>query len=149
MSRRTAGLGPPLSRLIVKAGTTSIVPSTALWSGATTSSGTGGWASPATARSRNAVLQLAMDPEITSIMLDVNSGGGQVTGMSEVADIIAAVNAEIKPVTAFTGSQMCSAAYYTGCAADPITASTMADVGSIGVLIVHPPRSPGDDRGGH
>lgn len=129
--------GPPLSRLIVKAGTTGIVRIYGSlvegddefwneWMGVT---GYG--------EIRNAVLQLAMDPEITSIMLDVNSGGGQVTGMSEVADIIAAVNAEIKPVTAFTGGQMCSAAYYTGCAADHITASTMADVGSIGVLIVH------------
>lgn len=86
---------------------------------------------------REAVLELALDPSVTSILLDIDSGGGQVNGMSDVAEVLATVDAKYKPVFAHTGGGMLSAAYYVGSTARQLTASSMAEVGSIGVLIVH------------
>lgn len=86
---------------------------------------------------REAVLELALDPSVTSILLDIDSGGGQVNGMSDVAEVLATVDAKYKPVFAHTGGGMLSAAYYVGSTARQVTASSMAEVGSIGVLIVH------------
>lgn len=86
---------------------------------------------------REAVLELALDPSVTSILLDIDSGGGQVNGMSDVAEVLATVDAKYKPVFAHTGGGMMSAAYYVGSTARQLTASSMAEVGSIGVLIVH------------
>ena len=85
---------------------------------------------------RNAVLEFALDQQVTSILLDIDSGGGQVHGMSDVADLVGSVDEHVKPVFAHSGGNMCSAAYYVGCSARRVTASSMADVGSIGVLIV-------------
>ena len=85
---------------------------------------------------RNAVLEFALDQQVTSILLDIDSGGGQVHGLSDVADLVGSVDEHVKPVFAHSGGNMCSAAYYVGCSARRVTASSMADVGSIGVLIV-------------
>lgn len=86
---------------------------------------------------RNAVLQLAFDPEVTSIMLDIDSGGGQVSGLTDAAEVLRTVDAHYKPVFAHTGGSMCSAAYFLGSCARRVTAASLAEVGSIGVLVVH------------
>jgi len=85
---------------------------------------------------REALLEMALDDSVSSILLDINSGGGQVGTMSEVADLVASIDKTIKPVYTHTSGKMCSAAYYVGCAARRMTAATMADVGSIGILLV-------------
>ena len=74
------------------------------------------------------------DDNVQSIMLDIASPGGTVTGIQELAEKIAECRMT-KPVMAYTDAQMCSAAYWIGSAASVIAASPSATVGSIGVYM--------------
>lgn len=74
------------------------------------------------------------DPECKAILLDINSPGGTVTGVPELADEIAEAN-KIKPVIAFTDAECCSAAYWLASQASAIYATPSSSVGSIGVYI--------------
>lgn len=90
---------------------------------------------------REAMIHAANDPAITSILLDINSGGGAVSGVSDTGNLIRQVNENSKPVVAFTDGGMLSAAYWLGCSAGQVFASNVAHVGSIGVLATHVDRS--------
>jgi len=70
------------------------------------------------------------DMEVGAVVLDINSPGGTVTGVPEIADMIR--NMET-PVVAYTSDMMASAAYWIASAADAIYAAPSASVGSIGV----------------
>lgn len=75
----------------------------------------------------------AKDPNCVGVVLDIDSGGGQVSGTPEFYDFIASFN---KPVVSYTDGLMCSAAYYIGSAASHIIANKRADaIGSIGVMV--------------
>jgi signal peptide peptidase SppA len=86
---------------------------------------------------REALIYAANDAGVKAIALDISSGGGAVSGMSDTADLIATIDQKIKPVYAFTDSLMASAAYSLGVSARQITIGKMAESGSIGVLLVH------------
>jgi signal peptide peptidase SppA len=70
--------------------------------------------------------------DIRGLVLDIDSPGGIVTGTPELADLIASVD---KPVFAYSGSMMCSAAYWIASGADRIFSTKSADIGSIGVYM--------------
>lgn len=76
------------------------------------------------------------DPDVRSVLLDIDSGGGEATGMSALASRITALDA-VKPVVAFVNDVACSAAYGIASAAREIVVSPTSIVGSIGVLLVH------------
>lgn len=79
-------------------------------------------------------LQLARrDPSIKATLLDVDSPGGDVSGMNELAQIIAEMNSE-KPVWAYANHMMASAAYWLAAATDHIVVNPTSVVGSIGVV---------------
>jgi signal peptide peptidase SppA len=81
----------------------------------------------------SAVQKADSDPMVDSILLDVNSPGGMVTGTPEAA---AALSQTSKPLYAFTDSQMCSAAYWLASAATAgIFVTGSSDVGSIGTYL--------------
>jgi signal peptide peptidase SppA len=82
------------------------------------------------------------DPEIGSIVLDIDSPGGQVGGIPEAAAEIRAARS-VKPITSFanTGIGMASAAAYLGLQASEVVASPSSEVGSIGVRMVHQDKS--------
>ena len=84
---------------------------------------------------RAALVEAVMDEGVTSILLDLASGGGAVTGMSDTADFLAKV-AKIKPVTAFVECAA-SAAYRLAIEASSIIVSDSGVTGSIGVLRIH------------
>lgn len=86
---------------------------------------------------RNAVIEAAQHPEVEQILLDIGSGGGSVYGMAETASLIRYINDNIKPVVAYTGSMMASAAYVLASGAGKIYSNDMALVGSIGVIATH------------
>jgi len=86
---------------------------------------------------RAAMLAAAEDPEVTKILLDIDSGGGAVSGVDDTAKLIRLVNDRVKPVTTYTDGAMCSAAYWLGSAAGEVFASKGAIVGSIGVIATH------------
>lgn len=70
-------------------------------------------------------------PQIDSIVLLVNSGGGSVEGTGEFADL---VKASTKTVLTFCDGMIASAAYWIGSAAEEIWVShSTVEAGSIGV----------------
>lgn len=86
---------------------------------------------------RRALVQAANDKSLKSILLDIDSGGGAVSGVADVGNLIRAINSGVKRVYAFTDGNMCSAAYWVGCAAAEVYTSKTAVLGSIGVIATH------------
>lgn len=83
----------------------------------------------------DAMLRSAMSRgDVDAIVLRVNSPGGSVDGVPELADAVAAAS-QIVPVFAYADGLMASAAYYIAAGATAIYASRSAEVGSIGVYI--------------
>lgn len=81
--------------------------------------------------------QLMADPNISTILLDVDSPGGTVAGIHELALEMIALRGT-KKVVAIANSTMASAAYWLcAAAADEIVAIPSATVGSIGVASVY------------
>ncbi len=75
------------------------------------------------------------DESVSKIILDIDSPGGTVDGVADLADLIFSSRGK-KPILAFADGQMASAAYWIGSAADRVFATQSADVGSIGVYSV-------------
>lgn len=72
------------------------------------------------------------DTNCIGIVLDIDSGGGQVSGTAELYDIIRASSTHIET---YTDGNLCSAAYYIASGTKKITANKRADkIGSIGVM---------------
>ena len=70
---------------------------------------------------------------VTAIVLDIDSGGGMVSGTEELASVIRSLQ---KPTVAYTGGYMCSAAYWIASACDKVVAAPFADaIGSIGTMM--------------
>lgn len=77
----------------------------------------------------------AADTGITQVLLAIDSPGGAVAGTAETADLIRAISASGKKVTAFIDGMAASAAYWLASQADDIVASApTALAGSIGVV---------------
>lgn len=74
------------------------------------------------------------DPAISQILLDIDSPGGSVYGVQELAAEIAASK---KTVVAFANSLAASAAYWLGSAASEFFVTPGGEVGSIGVWTAH------------
>lgn len=85
---------------------------------------------------RNAVVHALLDPNIKRILMMVDSGGGQVNGVSDLTSFLTKA-AKVKPLITHASGYMCSAAYWVGSCAPTILASETANVGSIGAVIVH------------
>lgn len=86
---------------------------------------------------RDALVHAAGDPNIKAIVLDIKSGGGHVSGVSDTGALIASIDKKLKPVHAFSDAMMASAALWLGVNARTVSVGKMAEVGSIGVLVVH------------
>jgi signal peptide peptidase SppA len=76
------------------------------------------------------------DPTVKAIVLDINSPGGTVDGVPELADEIYKAN-QIKPVTAVANAQAASAAYWLASQAKELVVTPSGQVGSIGVFGAH------------
>jgi len=74
-----------------------------------------------------------VDPAVSAIVLEMDSPGGQATGIHEFAAQVRA-GSDIKPVTAYVGGAAASAAYWIAAAASRIVADPTARLGSIGVV---------------
>jgi len=72
------------------------------------------------------------NPNVNSILLHIDSPGGTITGLPELAAKIRAVS---KPVVAYTEGTAASAAYWIASQADNVILSESAEVGSIGVYV--------------
>ena len=76
----------------------------------------------------------ANDPKIDKILLDVDSPGGTVTGVPELAHLIRSIKTDV-PVFAFTENVMGSAAMWIASACTAILSTPSAQVGSIGAYM--------------
>ncbi|MEE4465088.1 S49 family peptidase, partial [Azotobacter chroococcum] len=80
-------------------------------------------------------LQAALDdPKVRAIVLNVDSPGGEATGINELADMIHAARGR-KPIKAYVGGTGASAAYWIASAADEVVVDDTALLGSIGVVV--------------
>jgi signal peptide peptidase SppA len=88
------------------------------------------------------------DDAVDSIVINVDSPGGAVPGVQEVADKI--FNARgVKPIKAVVNPQAASAAYWIASQAEELIAIPSAvSIGSIGVLSVHTDRSGANEKNG-
>lgn len=89
---------------------------------------------------RTALASAVADPSVSSVLLNVASGGGAVNGCHETSQLIARVDS-IKPVVTYTGSTMASAALWLGSQARYTVAAETASVGSLGIIMIHIDRS--------
>jgi capsid assembly protease len=76
------------------------------------------------------------DDAIGSILIDIDSPGGSVYGVAELADEIYQARAK-KPVVAIANSLAASAAYWIGSSAAELYVTPGGEVGSIGVYLAH------------
>lgn len=85
----------------------------------------------------SAALELAInEPSIQGIILDVNSPGGEVDGLSELADNVNAAS-KIKPIVSYVSGTGASAAYWLAASTGKIVANKTALLGSIGTVATY------------
>ena len=87
------------------------------------------------------------DETVSQILIDIDSPGGSVYGVAELADEIVSARAQ-KPVLAIANSLAASAAYWIGCSASEFYVTPGGEVGSIGVWQAHQDFSKAMDEAG-
>jgi len=85
------------------------------------------------------------DNSISTILLNIDSPGGQASGIAEFSEMIRASD---KKVIAYVGNQSASAGYWIASACDEIVAHPTAMVGSIGVVYALTDTSKADEKAG-
>jgi signal peptide peptidase SppA len=93
--------------------------------------GHGWWGIPYKVLARQ-IEKLDEDPTTKAILLDINSPGGAINGLVELAQSIKKCS---KPIYAYTEGYCTSAAYLLASTATQVFASPQATIGSIGVLV--------------
>jgi len=76
------------------------------------------------------------DKDVKAIVLDIDSPGGSSFGVQELSDKIYNARGK-KPIISVVNSEMASAAYWIGSAADKIVATPSSWAGSVGVYMLH------------
>jgi|HubBroStandDraft_4_1064222.scaffolds.fasta_scaffold93341_1 signal peptide peptidase SppA len=84
----------------------------------------------------DSVEKAVADASVKLIVMDVDSPGGEVTGLPEAASVIAQA-AKVKPVSALVSGQSASAAFWLTSQANDITLTPSGEVGSVGVRMMH------------
>jgi capsid assembly protease len=85
---------------------------------------------------RSNISDMLESPRVNTILLDIDSGGGEGRGLFDLVDYIYSLRGQ-KPIIAISNESAFSAAYAIASAADEIYLSKTAYVGSIGVLVLH------------
>lgn len=85
------------------------------------------------------------DPDISGILLDIDSPGGEVSGLFDLADFIYA-SRETKPIWACANDDAYSAAYAIASSAEKVFVTRTGGVGSIGVIATHIDQSSFDEK---
>lgn len=80
-------------------------------------------------------IQEALDnPSVKALLLDVDSPGGEATGINELSEMIFQARSK-KPVKAYVGGMGASAAYWIASAAEEVVIDDTAQLGSVGVVL--------------
>jgi capsid assembly protease len=80
--------------------------------------------------------QYLNDPNVSAIVFDIDSPGGEVYGLQECFDVLFGARGQ-KKTFAVCNPFMASAAYFLGCAADKIWMTKSGQIGSIGCYTLH------------
>jgi signal peptide peptidase SppA len=76
------------------------------------------------------------DPNVRSIVFDIDSPGGEASGVDDLATLIYEARGQ-KPIEAYVSGMAASGAYWIASACDRITLSPASQVGSIGVVAAY------------
>jgi capsid assembly protease len=87
------------------------------------------------------------DPNVSSILIDIDSPGGDARMIPELASEIMAARGQ-KPIVAQANSMAGSGAYWLACAADEIVVTPSGDVGSIGAYTAHTDLTAAQEKAG-
>ncbi len=87
------------------------------------------------------------DPSCSGILLDIDSPGGEVGGLFDLADMIFEARGQ-KPIYAVANEDAFSAAYAIASAADRVYVTRTGGVGSIGCFMAHCDMSAADQKDG-
>lgn len=87
------------------------------------------------------------DQSVDGILLDVDSPGGEVAGLPELASEILRAR-DVKPVFALANTDANSAAYWLASSAERVFVTPSGSVGSIGVVAAHVDQSARDAQAG-
>lgn len=80
-------------------------------------------------------IQAALDnPSVNVLVLDIDSPGGEATGINELAEMIYQARGT-KPIKAYVGGQAASASYWIASAANEVIVDDTAQLGSVGVVL--------------
>lgn len=106
------------------------------------------WSSAASIATIAKDLSVAIeDPTVSAIVLNIDSPGGDITGVSELATYIYESRGK-KPIVAYVYGLGASAAYWIATAAGRIVAADTSEVGSIGVVSTYTDWSEWDKKNG-
>lgn len=94
----------------------------------------GSWFGSSATDVREKLLAATADDEVSAIVVKIDSPGGSMRGINELAQAVAAANAA-KPCFAFAEDLCASAAYFVASQAKKIIANRTAIVGSIGCYV--------------
>lgn len=86
---------------------------------------------------RAALVHAAKNESVKAIVLDVKSGGGAVSGVTDTAALVAMIDSKVKPVHTYSDGMIASAAYWLGSSARTVSIGKVTEAGSLGVLTVH------------
>lgn len=78
--------------------------------------------------------QALNDSSIKAIVLNIDSPGGEASGIHELSEMIYSSRSK-KPIHAYVGGDGCSAAYWIATACDRVILDATARVGSIGTVV--------------
>lgn len=90
----------------------------------------------------------AADPDVGTIVMDIDSPGGSVFGVQELADTLASIRGSGKRLVAVANNTAASGAYWIASQADEVVVTPSGMVGSIGVIVPHQDASAMKERMG-
>ncbi|WMT85176.1 S49 family peptidase [Wolbachia endosymbiont of Listronotus oregonensis] len=96
---------------------------------------------------RKEIEEALIDEEVEIIILDIDSPGGEVNGLFDLADFIYEARA-LKKIIAIANDDAYSAAYAIASSAEKVFVSRTSGVGSIGVIASHIDQSGFDEKQG-
>jgi signal peptide peptidase SppA len=89
------------------------------------------------------------DPSVRGVVMEIDSPGGEVAGMFDLADRLTSLRGSTgKPLWAVASESATSAAYAIASAAERIYVTRTGEVGSIGVVAAHVDQSGADAKAG-
>lgn len=95
----------------------------------------------------NMLVAALSDPDAKAILLEIDSGGGEASGVFDLADQIYAARDQ-KPIWAIANEQAYSAAYAIASSASQLYMPRTAGVGSVGVIAMHVDQSGKNEKAG-